>query len=38
VSGYKVYNSAFGLPKDLAMFLYGFVPAESNKFRKPKEK
>ena len=38
VSSYKVYNSAFGLPKDLAMFLYSFVPEESHKFRKPKVK
>lgn len=35
VSGYKVYNSAFGLPKDLAMFLFSFVPNESYKFRNP---
>lgn len=33
VSGYKVYNDSFGLPKDLAMFLYGFVPPVSNKIR-----
>lgn len=32
-SGYKVYNSDFGLPKDLAMFLFGFVPDESNEFK-----
>ena len=38
VSGYKVYNSAFGLPKDLAMFLFGFVPESSKNFSKPKEK
>lgn len=38
ISGYKVYNSAFGLPKDLAMFLYSFVPDESHNFRKPVEK
>jgi DNA-directed RNA polymerase beta' subunit len=38
VSSYKVYNSAFGLPKDLAMFLYSFVPEESHKFRKPEFK
>ena len=35
VSGYKVYNSAFGLPKDLAMFLFSFVPNESVQFRNP---
>ena len=38
VSGYKVYNPAFGLPKDLAMFLYSFVPNESKKFRNPNKK
>lgn len=29
-SGYKIYNSNFGLPKDLMMFLFPFVPNESN--------
>lgn len=33
VSGYKVYNSAFGLPKDLAMFLFSFVPPKSLNFK-----
>lgn len=28
-SGYKIYNSKFGVPKDLLMFLYGFVPDEA---------
>ncbi|MDE7100137.1 MAG: hypothetical protein K2N99_02795 [Malacoplasma sp.] len=31
VSGYKVYNTGFGLPKDLSMFLYGFVPNKESK-------
>lgn len=38
VSGYKVYNDAFGLPKDLCMFLFGFVPQESHNFRNPELK
>ena len=32
-SGYKIYNSAFGLPKDLMMFLFAFVPDESNEIK-----
>ena len=38
ISGYKVYNPDFGLPKDLAMFLFSFVPNKSTVFRKPEEK
>lgn len=26
VSGHKIYNPAFGLPNDMCMFLFGFVP------------
>ena len=36
-SGYKVYNSDFGLPKDLMMFLFAFVPDESNEIKGDKE-
>ena len=38
ISGYKVYNPDFGLPKDLAMFLFSFVPNKSVNFRKPELK
>ena len=37
-SNIKVYNDAFGLPKDLCMFLFGFVPQESHNFRNPELK
>lgn len=30
-SSYKIYDNKFGLPKDLCMFLYGFVPPENVK-------
>ena len=36
VSGYKIYNDAFGLPKDLFMFLFPFVPEISDEFSKVK--
>jgi hypothetical protein len=32
-SGYKIYNSKFGLPKDLCMFLFGFVPPSDLNFK-----
>lgn len=33
VSGYKIYNSAFGLPNDLCMFLFSFVPPSDLNFK-----
>ena len=32
ISGHKIYNDIFGLPKDLFMFLFPFVPEVSNSF------
>ena len=37
ISGYKVYNSVFGLPKDLYMFLFPFVPEFSEEFISDKQ-
>lgn len=34
ISGYKVYNQNFGLPKDLLMFIFPFVPEFSDSFSK----
>lgn len=34
ISGYKIYNDVFGLPKDLFMFLFPFVPEISEEFSK----
>ena len=34
ISGYKVYNSIFGVPKDLFMFIFPFVPEVSDSFSK----
>ena len=37
ISGHKVYNSVFGLPKDLYMFLFPFVPEFSEEFNLDKK-
>lgn len=34
ISGHKIYNNAFGVPKDLFMFLFPFVPEVSESFKK----